>query len=218
MDLADAWPLFGLRVEGPGIELTVPDDRVLAELARLADGGIYDPQNQYLTRSRVAGWQDGPDTRAAFLRYVWASRADWQPHRWNLVFAVQVDGELVGVQEVGAQDLAVTRTVSTGSWVGRDHQGRGFGQRMRSAVLHLAFAGLGDERAESHAWVENQASLGVSRRLGYRDNGTTIRSYDGQRLEQRNLVLDRSDWSAPEDVVITGLTDAVRAAMGLPPT
>lgn len=214
MDLAEAWPLFGLRVERPGVELTVPDDPALAELARLADDGIYDPQDQYLTRSPVAGWRDGPDTRAAFLRYVWATRADWRPRRWNLVLAVRVDGELVGVQEVGAQDVAVTRTVSTGSWVGRAHQRRGHGGRMRAAVLDLAFTGLGADRAESRAWVDNAASLEVSRRLGYRENGTTIRSYDGRRLEQRDLVLTRDDWSPPENGIITGLTAAVRAACG----
>jgi RimJ/RimL family protein N-acetyltransferase len=217
MDLAELWPVFGLRVDAPGLELTVPDDQGIAELAEVAEQGVYDPQDQYLTRSRVAGWQDGPGTRAAFLRYVWAARADWTPRHWNLVLAVRVDGVVVGVQEIGAQELAVTGTVSTGSWIGWTHQGRGCGQRMRRAALQLAFDGFGAERAESTAWSDNRASLGVSRRLGYRDNGTTWRSYDGRRIEQRNLAIDRSAWRPDPTITVGGLTDGVRAAVGLQP-
>ncbi len=39
---------------------------------------------------------------------------------------------------------------------------------MRAAVLHLAFAGLEAEYADSDAFTDNAASLGVSRKLGYR--------------------------------------------------
>ena len=46
---------------------------------------------------------------------------------------------------------------------------------MRAAVLHLAFDGLGARRAVSDAFEDNPGWLGVSRKLGYRDdesNGT----------------------------------------------
>jgi hypothetical protein len=39
---------------------------------------------------------------------------------------------------------------------------------MRAAILWLAFAGLGAEYAVSGAYLDNPASLGVSRRLGWR--------------------------------------------------
>ncbi len=42
---------------------------------------------------------------------------------------------------------------------------------MRAAVLHLAFAGLGAQHAVSGAHDHNTASLTVSRKLGYRDDG-----------------------------------------------
>ena len=43
---------------------------------------------------------------------------------------------------------------------------------MRGAVLALAFDGLGAESATTEAFVDNPASAGVSRALGYRPNGT----------------------------------------------
>jgi len=41
----------------------------------------------------------------------------------------------------------------------------------RAAVLQLAFQGLGAQQAVSAAFEGNPASLRVSRKLGYRDDG-----------------------------------------------
>ena len=128
------------------------------------------------------------------------------------------DLDVVGVQEIGAKDFAVTRTVSTGSWIGRWYQGAGHGKATREAVLHLAFDGLGAERADTAAWVTNHASLGVSRSLGYRDNGTTTRAAEGKRVDQVNLTLSRTDWHRPpENCVISGLTSGAADMLGLAP-
>jgi RimJ/RimL family protein N-acetyltransferase len=221
MSLVEIWPLVGIKVRTPAVELSVPDQDTLEALARLAAEGIYDPQNHYLPRTPVGGWEDvaPPEAERRFLRYFWASFADWRPQRWNLLLAAKSDGDIVGVQEIGAQHFEVTRTVSTGSWIGRHHQGAGHGKAMRAAVLHLAFDGLAAERADTAAWVTNHASLGVSRALGYRDNGTTIRAAEGRRVEQVNLTLQRADWRhSPEDCSITGITSDAAEMLGLPST
>jgi RimJ/RimL family protein N-acetyltransferase len=218
MSLTEIWPVLGIRVRTPAVELFVPGYETLAEVARLAAGGIYDPQNHHLPRTPVGGWEDGgsPEAERRFLRYYWAAFADWRPERWNLLLAARAGGTVIGVQEIGAQDFAVTRTVSTGSWVGRAHQGAGHGKPMREAVLHLAFAGLGAERADTAAWVTNHASLGVSAALGYQPNGTTTRAAEGRRVEQRNLTLHPADWRrSSADVVIAGLTPDARRMLGL---
>jgi RimJ/RimL family protein N-acetyltransferase len=218
MSLVEIWPMLGISVRTPAMELSVPGQDTLAVLARLAADGIYDPQNHYLPRTPVGGWEDvaSPEADRRFLRYFWASWADWRPERWNLLLAAKAGGEIVGVQEIGAQHFAVTRTVSTGSWVGRRYQGAGYGTAMRQAVLHLAFDGLHAERADTAAWVTNHASLAVSRALGYLDNGTTTRAAEGRRVEQINLTLRRADWSPPpEDCVITGLTPGAADMLGL---
>jgi RimJ/RimL family protein N-acetyltransferase len=139
MSLVELWPVMGIKVRTSAVELSVPDQDTLEALARLASEGIYDPQNHYLPRTPVGGWED-VDPREAerrFLRYFWASFADWRPDRWNLLLAATSDGDIVGVQEIGAQHFEVTRTVSTGSWIGRRYQGAGHGKAMREAVLHL---------------------------------------------------------------------------------
>ena len=67
--------------------------------------------------------------------------------------------------------VRVLRTVHTGSWLGRAYQGRGLGKEMRAAVLGFAFDGLGAQVAESSAFLDNAASNGVSKSLGYEENG-----------------------------------------------
>ena len=61
--------------------------------------------------------------------------------------------------------------MDTGSWLGRRFQGRGLGKEMRAAVLGFAFDGLGAEVAETSAFLDNLPSNGVSRALGYEENG-----------------------------------------------
>ncbi len=43
--------------------------------------------------------------------------------------------------------------MTTGSWLGRAHQGRGLGKEMRQAALHIIFAGLGAQQAVTRACV-----------------------------------------------------------------
>ena len=122
----------------------------------------------------MVAWTDtSPDERArSTLQYHWSRWGSWQPTDWTLELVVVRDGVVVGSQGVGGRDFAVLREVSTGSWLGRHYQGRGIGTQMRAAALHLAFEGLKARHAVSAAFEDNAASLGVSRKLGYRDDGT----------------------------------------------
>lgn len=86
---------------------------------------------------------------------------------------------------------------------------------MRAAALHLAFAGLGARYAVSAAMTDNPRSLGVSRRLGYVDDGLDTGVVRGASVTLRRLRLDRARWEAHRrvDVVVEGL-DPCRAEFG----
>jgi RimJ/RimL family protein N-acetyltransferase len=100
----------------------------------------------------------------------------------DLSFAVVVDGEVVGQQNITGADFKSLRTVNSFSFLARAHQGRGLGKEMRSAILHLAFAGLGASRADSDAFHDNLASVGLSRSLGYQENGTMLARVRAEQL------------------------------------
>ena len=197
------WPLFDLRVRTPRLELRPPDDDVAVELARIAAQGIHDPATMPFMIPFTD--QASPQLERSSLQYLWRTRAEWSPEKWALPLAVIADGTVVGLQDVNAEAFPTLRTVRTGSWLGRAHQGQGIGKEMRAAVLHLAFAGLGAASAYSGAWHDNAASLGVSRALGYLDNGDVMAIRRDKADRMINLTLPRERWQRRDDIVIEGL-------------
>ena len=199
------WPLFDLRVRTPLVELRVPDDDDLLELARLAALGVH-----------PAGvmpfgfpWTDlpSPALERGLMQWHWRTRAEWSPTSWRLPLMVLERGRVVGMQDVGASDFGILRTVGTGSWLGMAHQGRGLGKEMRSAALHFAFAGLGAVVAQSAAFADNAASLGVSRALGYVLDGEELVVRRGAAARHVRLRLDRAEWERRrrDDIELEGV-------------
>jgi RimJ/RimL family protein N-acetyltransferase len=208
------WPLTGLRIRSGQLELRLPDPPDLEILAVLAEQGVHDPAVQPFS----VPWTDvEPAARAlGTMQYHWSCWGSWNPAHWNLNLVAVQAGTVVGTQEIGARDFAIMREVGTGSWLGRQYQGRGIGTQMRAAVLALAFDGLGAEFATSGAFPHNAASLAVSRKLGYRDDGMERQLIRGQPVDMQRLRLDRASWNAHRvaDVVIDGL-DACLPSFGL---
>jgi RimJ/RimL family protein N-acetyltransferase len=133
---------------------------------------------------------------------------------------VYVGDECLGAQTVLAEDFAVLRTVETGSWLGRAHQGRGFGKEMRAATLHFAFECLGATHAVTGAFEDNAASLGVTRSLGYRPNGERLCVRRGSVARELRFVLDAEGWSAATarlgPTEASGITPDLLAQLGVP--
>jgi RimJ/RimL family protein N-acetyltransferase len=154
--------------------------------------------------------------RRRWLAGQWGARARTAPNWWVLVFAVVVDGRPVGAQEMTGVEFPRLRTVETFSWLTRSMQGRGLGKEMREAVLHLAFAGLGAERALSEAFTDNAPSRGVSISLGYVPNGTTWALRQGEPAPMDRLLLTRDAWMRRQrlECTIHGL-DACLPMLGL---
>lgn len=205
MSLDHDWPLFGLRIETPRVSLRYPTDDELAALNTLAGQGVHDPD---VMPFDVPWTDDPPEIRPRnSLQFYWGLRASWKPTNWHLSFVVEERQVVVGAQGMLGIDFVVRRQVGTGSWVGKAHQGRGIGKEMRAAILHLAFAGLGAERAISAAFENNAASLAVSRALGYVENGDEIGAPRGKPMRQIRLLLTRGSWEKRrrQDIQIHGL-------------
>ncbi|MGI5261458.1 GNAT family N-acetyltransferase [Streptomyces angustmyceticus] len=192
MTLLTHWPLAGLRLTTPRLELRWPTPDDLAALASLAADGVHDPSVQPFT----VAWTDAaPELRArSVLQFHWRCWGEWQPENWELNLAVVRDGTVVGTQGISARDFSVRREVGTGSWLGRSHHRQGLGTEMRAAVLHLAFAGLGAKDAVSGAYEDNAASLEVSRKLGYREDGVERHVVRAEPVVLRRLRLTAKQW------------------------
>lgn len=210
--LIDHYPLLGMRLRTPRLELRLPSCEELADLADLAAEGIHDPE----VMPFAVPWTDqSPAERArSVIDYNWLRRGHSTPQDWALLLTVFIAGTVVGQQDIGARNFAVIREVSTGSWLGRQHQGQGIGTEMRAAVLHLAFAGLDAEEAISGAYAQNAASLAVSAKLGYVPDGIDRHVVRGAVALHRRLRLTRAQWDRHRTIPVTieGLTPCLPTA------
>jgi RimJ/RimL family protein N-acetyltransferase len=212
--LSELWPPAGVVVRTPRLELRWPSQDDLLALAGVAAAGIHDEAMMPFT---VPWTRASAEGRArSVLTWNWGRWGAWRAQDWSWAAVTVVDGVVVGSQGMQAKAFGVTRTAETGSYIGREHQGRGIGKEMRAAMLHLLFAGLDGERALTGAFEDNAASLGVTRSLGYRPNGETIVDSEGARRRELLFAMDRSDWEQHrrDDIELVGV-EAARPFFGL---
>lgn len=212
--LIEAWPLFGLVIRTARLELRLPREDELVELLELAKKGIHDADNMPFGYA----WTDKPSPQFErdYMQYHWRTRASWSAEEWVLDFGVWVDGRLAGTQGMRGEKFAVFKSVGTGSWLAREFQGRKIGLEMRAAALSFAFDHLGAEQATSEAFKDNLPSIGVSRSLGYADNGLQWMAPRGVAREEVRFLMTRAMWQARErpPIVVSGL-DECRDMFGL---
>jgi RimJ/RimL family protein N-acetyltransferase len=206
MALVDHWPIFGLRVRTPRLEVRAPDDELGTSLGELAVEGIHDPA----VMPFAFPWTDAPadELPRNSLQHYWKMRAEHRPEHWNVSVAILVDGRVVGGGGLVAEHFAVRRCFETGSWIGREFQGQGLGVEFRQACLHLGFAGLGADVATTGAFADNGASLAVTRKLGYEPNGEDILVRRGESARLLRFRMDRAYWEAKlrrDDIELEGV-------------
>lgn len=209
---SELWPPFGLDVRSGDLTLRPITDDDLPELVDLVRSGVHEPSAMPFG----VPWTQTPPERVApeFARYHWRMRAAFSPEDFHLDLAVHQSGELVGVQGFFATDYPVTRTAETGSWLGLRHQGRGIGTRMRRAVCALLLDHLGAAEVTSGAFVDNPASLAVSRKVGYRRTDTKRVARQGELALHTQLRLGADDLVRGEPVEVGGV-GPLRAFLGL---
>jgi len=188
------WPLFDLRVTTPRLELVAIDDEVAVELAQLAAQGIHDPGFMPFAFE----WTDvaSPQLERNTLQYYWRTRAAITPTEWTVDMAVRADGRIVGTTGMITRSFSTLRTFETGSWLGREFQGRGLGKEMRVAMLHLGFVGFEGLTATTAAFDDNGPSLGVTRSLGYRENGSSTKVRRGAAATSLHFSMAREHFDA----------------------
>lgn len=214
MGIEAAWPLFALELRSPNLRLRVVRDEDLPGLLDAVAAGIHDPA----VMPFAVPWTDAePEVlRRSFAQYQWGKRARVRPDGWDLSFTVLLGNIPIGIQDIAATDLATRRTVTTGSWLTRAQQGLGIGKEMRAAILMFAFDHLGAEVAESSATTWNRASLGVSRALGYEDNGRSrVTKRPGEAQDEQRVRLEAAAFNRPAWALeVDGLDVALPELLG----
>lgn len=190
----ELWPPSGLRVVSGDLELRHLDEDLLFQLAAVGGEGIHDEGFMPF----MFPWSRGSavEVGRSILAYQWGAASRISPASWAIELAVVRGGEVLGVQALTASDFVVTRTAESGSWLGRRHQGAGVGTLARLMILELLFTGFGAQTATTSAWEDNGPSNGVTRKIGYRPNGTATLAREGKPAGDVRYRLDREDWEA----------------------
>jgi RimJ/RimL family protein N-acetyltransferase len=163
-------------------------------------------------------WTDlpSPQMEQEAMRFYWRGRAGTTSSSWRLMFAVVVDGDVVGSTELFADEFPTLRQFTTGSWLGRRFHGRGLGKEIRLASLALGFDGFDSDLALTDVWHDNGPSRGVTESLGYEFEGRRRALRRGVADDMLSYRMPRSHWDTMrrDDITLVGV-DAARAFLGL---
>ena len=187
------WPPHALVLTTPSLVL-----RAMTEADAYALAAVVPEDLEH--SPRLPGFSAGANVLQAY----WGQLGQWRAEDWVLPFTVVRDDVPIGLQALEGKDFRVRRTVDSYSWLVSSARGQGLGKQMRAAVLSLAFDQLDASYAITEAWEDNAASLGVSRALGYVDNGVDLHVRDGAVGRMQRLILPRAAWTAPVPVTVTG--------------
>jgi RimJ/RimL family protein N-acetyltransferase len=184
------WPFFDLRIASGDVVLRGVTDADLGVLESVVPDDLeMNPANE-----RFASLTPEADKRRQLIGEIWKHRGTWSPDSWCLDLAVEVEGRVVGVQAVEAEQFPLLRTVDSFSWLSAEVRGRGLANLMRAGVLGLAFEHLGADLAVSSARTDNAPSLAVSYRMGYVDNGLSRVNTPTGPFDLQHVRLTREAW------------------------
>lgn len=215
LTLVDIWPLFGLSLHTPDLELRIIRDEDLPGLVAAAADGIH--EEDFVPFASNWALKPPQELRENSARNDWGKRAALSAKRWNLAFAIHYRKKIIGQQNLRGEYPVRARSVGSGSWLSGEYQGRGLGTQARIAVVLFGLDYLGLTELTSGAWGPNHASHAVSRKVGYRPNGTRRHApgtgHDGLEHLYRVTAetVRRPEWTLRVD----GFTDAVRRQLGI---
>jgi RimJ/RimL family protein N-acetyltransferase len=207
-----ALPLLALRITAGPVELRGITDDLLGPIADLALD-IHD--RDFMPFFGSWSLSSPRDMPRVVAQYYWGLRASFSPAKWSADFAVFYAGELVGVQGFATADYLILRTGETGSWLGRRFQGKGIGTAMRQVICAFLIDHADARHIASAAFADNPASLAVSRKTGYQDNGSEPFNRMGKPATLRRTVLEPANLIRyPHPLTVDGV-GGFRQSIGL---
>ena len=215
LDLTALWPPFGVRLACGPLDLRTLRDDDISELAALALAGVEAEGVPVMPFEVPWHREDAATLPASMARFYWGSRSRFTPESWSLMLVVRREGRVVGVQDVMGRQFLTTRSLETGSWLGRAHHRQGTGTLMRQMVAAFAFDHLDAEELTSSYYEGNLASGGVSARVGYVEVGRRRAPREQGWAWRNEMVLTPERFvRAGEPVIVEG-AEAFRRFIGL---
>ncbi len=140
----------------------------------------------------------------SFNAFVRQEHRQWR-RRLAINTVIEFDGELVGRIAIAGVEWGSARTGSLGYWIDQVYAGRGIVPRAVGMITKYGFA-EGLHRVELSALPNNEGSLRIAQKLGFRDEGRREKYLfiDGAWRDHRVFALTAEDkrfgeyWDCPK--------------------
>lgn len=193
------WParLGPLRVAAGAVGLRPP---------RLRDGGVWS-RIRLRDQGHLQPWEpDGPGTwadRNAMLSWPaqWSALRALARRGVSLPFVITVDGRFAGQLTIGNVVRGSLCSAWVGYWVAKDVTGGGVATAAVALAVDHCFASAGLHRIEATVRPENDASLRVLGKLGFRQEGVFRRYLDVAGAWRDHLCLAMTTEDVPSGLV-----------------
>ncbi len=117
-------------------------------------------------------WPEDDLTRSSFRRrlrrYLHERRSD---HSYTFFLFQSAGDGLIGGLTLSSIRRGVTQSCSLGYWIGQPHARNGYMSEAVTTVLPFIFEGLRLHRVEAACLPQNQASIGLLQKAGFRQEG-----------------------------------------------
>jgi RimJ/RimL family protein N-acetyltransferase len=196
MGSGDEWPCGAVTLGVPsrGLVLRPASDVDAVAMGRIVHDLLPDHERHFTPglSSRLGATSE--ETAESFRARTAENREGMAADHWSVPFAVVVDGRVVGMQSVLADDFPEARSVRSGSFLDTSVRGQGIGTVVRALVVEFCVTLLGAREMLTGHMTANHASRRVSERLGYAPIATEPQQFAGTVYTKHLLRLSADDW------------------------
>lgn len=123
-------------------------------------------------------------------------RAEWDAGR-RFSFAVHRDGRLVGQVQLSHVMRGALQSATLGYFIDERENGNGYATEATILALRFAFEHAKLHRVEAGTLPENERSMRVLRKAGFRHEGTAVRllEIDGAWRDHEVFAITREEWT-----------------------
>lgn len=212
-ELKIAYPQYRLIIKTPRLELKIPTELEILDLAKVAEEGIQIPDEPHFQDESLYN-KPAEIIKLNLVESIIHNIQDWDKDNWQLPLGVFYENKPIGMQTIYAKQFPIARGFGCGYWIGLKYQGKGFGTEILKAILAFGFDGLNAREAYLGAWADNSASIHIMEKIGFIPNGEYWLERDGKATKDKRMRLPKEHWNKQNDVVFEGL-DSCTELFGL---
>lgn len=164
------------------IPKSIETSRLQLRQVQMIDAEEYDACLRHSFEGHLDEWwprvpPPPSEARRAMREEIFAALDKWEADQdYRLMIRLRTTGAIIGQLGLTQVIRGVSHSSAMGYWISKDHLRQGYATEAVIAGLQFGFESVLLHRITLWIVPENQASLGVAKKLGLRFEGTALRS------------------------------------------